>query len=136
MRAITAVVWALAAGSAVYWGLKLSSGSKPGPMAEQPIAVAAIDPVAIARLLGATAPQAAPQASLASRFALQGIVAGSPGGGAALISVDGQPAKPFRVGNAVDEGLVLKTTSQRQVTLAASRDGPALLTLEMPQLTK
>ena len=133
LRAITVVVWALAAGSAVYWGLKLSSGSKPGPMAEQPVAVAAIDPAAVARLLGATAPQAAPQATLASRFALQGIVAGSPGGGAALISVDGQPAKPFRVGNAVDEGLVLKTTSPRQVTLAASRDGPALLTLEMPQ---
>jgi general secretion pathway protein C len=136
LRAITLLVWAMAAGSALYWGLKFSSGIRPGPgMAQTPTAVAAIDPMSVARVLGATAPQAAAPASLASRFALQGVIAGAPGGGAALIAIDGQPAKPFRVGGAVEDGLVLKEASARQVILAASRDGPALVILEMPRLS-
>ena len=45
----------------------------------------------------------------ANRFTLIGVLSGrSSGGGAALIAVDGKPAKPFRVGAAVDEGLVLQ----------------------------
>ena len=94
------------------------------------------DPAVVARLLGATAAQAAPQASLASRFALSGVVAGAPGGGAALIAVDGNPAKPFRVGGVIEEGLVLQSASARQATLGQSRDSPALVTLDMPSLSK
>ena len=51
---------------------------------------------------------------------------------AALIAVDGQPAKPFRVGAVVDEGLVLQSLHPRQARLGASVDGPATLTLDMP----
>lgn len=74
------------------------------------------------------------QASLASRFTLQGVVAGSAGGGAALISIDGKPAKAVRVGSMVEEGLMLQSAGARAVTLAESRSSPALLTLEMPLL--
>ena len=93
--------------------------------------------VAVLRLLGVQAANAvaarAPVASLASRFALIGVLAGrSSGGGAALIAVDGQPAKPFRVGAAVDEGLLLQSLDPRQARLGASMDGPATLTLDMP----
>nr|WP_236748495.1 type II secretion system protein N [Acidovorax carolinensis] len=95
------------------------------------------DAQAMARLLGVPAADAAaaraPVASLASRFALIGVLAGrSSGGGAALIAVDGKPAKPFRVGTAVDEGLVLQSLDPRQARLGASVDGPATLTLDMP----
>jgi general secretion pathway protein C len=91
----------------------------------------------MARLLGVPAADAAaaraPVASLASRFALIGVLAGrSSGGGAALIAVDGKPAKPFRVGAAVDEGLVLQSLDPRQARLGARVDGPATLTLDMP----
>ena len=55
------------------------------------------------------------------------------GGGAALIAIDGQPAKPFRVGATVDAGLVLQSLGQGQVQLGASRDGPAALTLQIPK---
>ena len=76
---------------------------------------------------------AAPVATLASRFALIGVLSGrNSGGGAALIAVDGKPAKPFRVGAAVDEGLVLQALGPRQAQLGRDADGPATLTLDMP----
>ena len=66
-------------------------------------------------------------------FTLIGVLSGrSSGGGAALIAVDGKPAKPFRVGAAVDEGLVLQALGPRQAQLGASMGGPATVTLDMP----
>ena len=95
-----------------------------------------MDAQALARLLGAApaAPGvAAPVAPTASRFTLIGVLSGrSSGGGAALIAVDGKPAKPFRVGAAVDEGLVLQALGPRQAQLGASMGGPATVTLDMP----
>lgn len=137
LRGLTLVVWALAAASTAYWGLRLLA--RPPAFASAPLAVSVPvppDPAVFARLLGATAAQAPPQASLASRFALSGVVAGAPGGGAALIAVDGKPARPFRVGGMIEEGLVLQSASARQATLGQSRDGPALVTLDMPSLSK
>jgi hypothetical protein len=92
-------------------------------------------PAAVGRLLGQTA--AAPATttaapSLSSRFNLIGVVAGRSQQGAALIAVDGRPAKPYRVGSAVDEGLVLQSVAPRRAVLAASAAGPAVVTLEMP----
>lgn len=137
VRGLTLVVWALAAASLTYWGLRLLA--RPPVFASAPLVVSVPlppNPAVVARLLGATAAQAAPQASLASRFALSGVVAGAPGGGAALIAVDGKPARPFRVGGLIEEGLVLQSASARQATLGQSRDGPALVTLDMPSLSK
>ena len=136
MPSATLVVWALAAGSLMYWGLRLSAGRGAAASPPAATAPAAIDPLAVARVLGARAAVAAPQASMASRFALQGVVAGSPGGGAALIAVDGNPARPFRVGSSIEEGLILQSAAARQATLAATPNGPALVTLEMPPLNK
>ena len=137
LRGLTLVVWALAAASVAYWGLRLLA--RPGAPALAPLAASisvTADPAVVARLLGATPAQIAPQASLASRFALSGVVAGAPGGGAALIAVDGKPARPFRVGSLVEEGLVLQSATARQATLGQTRYGPALLTLDMPSLSK
>jgi len=52
--------------------------------------------------------------------------------GAALIAVDGKPAKPYRVGAVVADGLVLQSTQGRRVNLGASMDGPQTLVLELP----
>jgi len=138
------VLWAAATGSVVYWGLKLAGRSAPAVAA--PVAARAAptpDPTAVARLLGASPAAAAPGqgpaaaptpvATLASRFSLVGVAAGArSGGGAALISIDGQPAKPFRVGSQLDEGIVLQSVQGRRAVLAATPRGPALLTLELP----
>jgi general secretion pathway protein C len=79
---------------------------------------------------------AAAPPSIASRFNLVGVVANRGHGGAALISVDGQPPKPFRVGAPVDEGLVLQSVDARQAVLAASADAPPAVTLELPLLPR
>jgi len=133
----TFVLWALVAASAVYWGLKLAGG---GIVATAPLAMrspAPADPAAVARLLGATrAEGAAPVASLSSRFVLLGVVASRSHQGAALIAVDGRPAKPFRVGAALEDGLLLQSVEGRRAVLAAGMDGPAVLTLELPAIRR
>ena len=64
---------------------------------------------------------------------LVGVAAGArSGGGAALIAIDGKPAKPYRVGSAVDEGLVLQSVQARRAVLAATPEGPQVLALELP----
>ncbi|HWP11446.1 MAG TPA: type II secretion system protein N [Ramlibacter sp.] len=129
----TFVLWALVAAGAVYWGMKLNPRpSGPAVAASATRAPPPVDPVALARVLGASPAAAAPVASLASRFALLGVVANRSRQGAALIAVDGKPAKPFRVGVLVDEGLVLKSVESRRAILAASADGPPVVTLDLP----
>ncbi|MES2634482.1 MAG: type II secretion system protein N [Pseudomonadota bacterium] len=130
----TFAVWGLVAATAVYWGLKLSARPAPVPVAPVVRTTPPADPVAVARLLG-SAPvfaTAAPVASMASRFALLGVVASPGNEGAALIAVDGKPARPFRIGATVDDGVVLKFVDKRKAELAARVDGPVLVTLELP----
>ena len=129
------MLWALVAASAVYWGLKLTARSGGIPVVPVSArAPAPPDPAAVARLLGATpaTAAAAPLVNLASRFALVGVVASRSHKGAALIAVDGKPPKPFRIGSAVDDRLVLQSVESRRAVLAESDGGTAVLTLELP----
>ena len=130
----TFVLWALTAASAVFWGLKFAARSGAVPMISAAAhAAPPADPVAVARLLGASPAAAqAPAASAASRFALVGVVASRTHQGAALIAVDGKPAKPFRIGAAVDDRLILQSVESRRAVLAESATGPAVVTLELP----
>lgn len=131
----TTGLWALAAGAAVFWGLRLANPAQPvAPAATLPRAPAAADADAIARLFGALpVEQAAPAApEAASRFALSGVVADASSQGAALISIDGKPPRPFRVGSRVGEGYVLQAVDVRAATLGTSPDGPAAFTLQLP----
>jgi general secretion pathway protein C len=129
----------MAAASAAFWGLKwaapaaLNSGAAL-VFAEAPPA----DPQVVARVLGGGQTAAAPEAlveNAASRFKLIGVVAERGSGGYALIAVDGQPAKPYRVGASVDDGLVLHSVAPRSAALAARMDAPVSLTLELPKLS-
>ena len=130
-------LWALVAGSALYWALQLfvvAPAAPPGTVAVQPGAGARGD---LARLFGADAPApvvatAAPVAD--NRFQLVGVL--SPRGaqasreGLALIAVDGGPAKAFRVGASVADGTVLQSVRARGVTLGP-RGGEATASLEL-----
>ncbi len=134
LRLATFGAWALACASVAYWGFKVGTPGA-GPLAAMvpPAAAAQADPVKVARLLGGgEAPVATPTPSAASRFSLVGVVAGASRTGTALIAVDGKPAKPYRVGAAVDTGYVLQSVGPRVAVLAASLDAPAALSLEMP----
>lgn len=136
VRLATFVLWLLATASVAYWGLRLAGRPEQAALPAVATAPAAPDVQAIARLLGAgAAPVAAavPQPSLASRFALIGVLAGQQsGGGAALIAIDGRPPKPYRVGAQVEDGLVLLALGPREARLGPP-GGPATLTLELPR---
>ena len=134
MAGVTFALWALVAAGAVYWGLKLTGRAAAGTAPVAGRTPAPADPAAVARLLGSS-PQAtaAPVASVASRFALVGIVASRGDNATALIVVDGKPAKPYRVGVAVDEGLVVQAVQARRVILVDSADSKTAVTLELPR---
>lgn len=133
VRLGTLALWALAGASTVYWGLRLSA-SAPA----LPVAAAAPDPVApdaqaLARLLGAGPVAAAAAPAAASRFVLVGVLAGTAsGGGAALIAIDGKPAKPYRIGGELEPGLVLQSLGRSQARLGPSVGGDTSLALDMP----
>ncbi|SEJ03969.1 MULTISPECIES: type II secretion system protein N [unclassified Variovorax] len=131
----TTGLWALAAGAAVFWALRLASPADAvAAAATMPRPSLSADTDAVARLLGvlptsSTAP-VAPEA--ASRFALSGVVADPSKQGAALISIDGKAPRPFRVGSKVGDNYVLQSVGLRSATLGAQADGPAAFTLQLP----
>jgi general secretion pathway protein C len=88
---------------------------------------------ALARLLGAQprVPGAAP--GPADRFKVLGVIASASGRGAALVAVDGQPARTYSVGAALAPGFVLRSVSQKEITLAARPGGQVLATLPLPE---
>ena len=133
---VTLAIWALAAGSALYWGLRASGmQNRAVPPAAGGIQGAPVDTQAVARALGATGPATAPQAAapdVLSRLALQGIVTHG-AGGAALIAVADKPAKPFRVGAEVDSGWSVKSVSNRSVVLSS---GTREASLDMPPFSE
>ena len=136
------MVSSLAAASAGYWVLKWISLAPARQTAVVAFAdTTQSDPLVVARLLGGgqTSASAAPGASAladssARRLKLTGVVADRAIGGYALISVDGKPTQPFRVGAQVNDGLILQSVAPRSAALAASADAPASVTLDLPKL--
>jgi general secretion pathway protein C len=143
IRLATLLLWLLAAASGVFWALKLVQGTAVPANAAvvSTVTTNAIDSAALAKGLGGglVAPSATPSGPSgisAARFVLTGIVTGSSTSeNLALIAVDGKPARPYRIGAALTDGVVLKSLDKRQVALAASTNMPASVTLEMPKQT-
>jgi general secretion pathway protein C len=133
-RLVTFVVWALALASAAYWGLKSTADAAGPQTAVSTQMLAPIDTAAVARVLGAVPQDMASETMVnpSTRFVLSGVVAGGGHRGAALISVDGLPPKPFRVGSVVDGNLLLQSVAPRRAELATRLDGPAAFALELP----
>ncbi len=137
--AVLAVLLWLAAGLSVgYWVLQALGRSPLTPLAATAALPEAPEAAALARVLGAT-PQAAavvagPVAAppLSSRYQLIGVVADRADGGAALIAIDGQPPRPYRVGAALEGGVVLQAVHRRSVRLAPSGNGQAF-ELSLPE---
>ncbi len=133
----TFCVWLLVAASATYWVLRLNEPKLPESLSTLAASkVDTIDATSLGRLLGATAPQALAPVAVSSRFALKGVVSGVPGKEAALISIDNKPAVTFKVGSAIEDGIVLQSATARKVTLSTNRGDSAVMTLEMPLLDK
>jgi general secretion pathway protein C len=133
-------VTALTAASAAYWVLKWSAAAPEAPTLEAPLAsTPQADARVVARLLGGAqqaalaGPSVLPTAS-ASQFKLLGVVTEGRHGGYALIAINDQPAKPYRVGAAVGDQLVLHSVAARSAALASSVQASASVQLVLPAL--
>jgi general secretion pathway protein C len=133
----TLLIWTAAAAGVAYWTLQFAGVSGPASQAATVARSPSAEPAAadVQKALGvASAPTVVATADTSGRVVLSGVVAWNSGQGAALIAVDGQAPKAFKVGQAVAEGWVLQSLAARQARLAVSTDGPALITLDMPAL--
>lgn len=133
------VIWALVAGSIVFWGMRLFVRPTPAPSNAVTVATSVGLRGDLTRLLGAEPVAAVAEASpAANRFKLIGVMAAknSPEGsapGVALIAVDGKPARAFLAGARVDENWILQTVSLRTASIGPLQGTPALV-LEIPAL--
>ncbi|MDO9313482.1 MAG: type II secretion system protein N [Burkholderiaceae bacterium] len=142
-RLFALIVWALVAGSLVFWGLRLFAQAAPSPTP----AVASSDLMAsqgdLTRLFGA-APVAPPvdviealAPDVSARFRLTGVMAPKRPSeqGLAVISVDGNPARVYRVGALIEGEWVLREVSLRTATVASAQnvsDPATSFVLELP----
>ena len=134
--ASAALLWALAAGSVVFWWLHSPQFDARSNQAVRETAAAAgtSNGAAVARALGQASVSvsvsvAAPDAQ--RRFQLLGVIAADSGHGSALLMVDGQPARAFVQGQDVGEGWRLQSVSASGVRLSAGQGG-ATLDLALP----
>lgn len=133
------VIWALVAASALYWALRLAAGGPVAPPYTLPVSGAAPLRGDLSRLFGSaavpTGPAVAAAPELSSRFKLVGVVAPAAsapqGGGIALVSVDGKPPRPYRVGARIENDLMLRAVARRSAQIGPANDGTAF-TLELP----
>ncbi len=140
-RWLAFLIWALVAATAVAWLLRLSVSPQAVPATAVSVDNAGSFRKDWTRLFGAPAPEAAKVEAaispLASRLKLIGLVAprvqaGSTNG-LALISVDGKPARAYRVGASVDGDLVVQSVHARAVDVGP-RGAASAVTLELPPL--
>lgn len=134
-RLATLLIWTLLTASAGYWAL---GAGHIGTVQALPVvaAPAVTDSAAVARLFGFSRAADAKAALIADkRYTLVGVLAQGRRG-AALIALDGQPAKPYRVGAEIDAGLVLRFVGARSATLGAANGSSAAqdMTIELPAL--
>jgi general secretion pathway protein C len=138
----TLLVWALVAYSAVVFVLRWdvdgdvinapsTFGQGQSQSQSQSQGLPEVDALAVTKALGAVSPQSA-NASLASRYVLVGVMDGGPTQGVALISVDGKPAKPYRVGQSVSENLVVVATGPKKAELGPQVGASSTLVLDLP----
>lgn len=136
-RLVTFSLAAAVAASAAYWVLRWPQPAVLPPLPTSALEPPAPDAQALARMLGQAAAPAAAAVAPAGRLALIGVLAGPGPRGAALISIDGKPAKPFRVGALVADNLYLQSVAGRRAVLAAgAADAVPSLTLEMKPLPR
>jgi general secretion pathway protein C len=127
----TAALWFVLAAGVAYWVLHFpqpTAAVLPGVSTAVP--AQAPDTGHTARALGQVQAEtvAVPDSN---RFQLLGVIASASGRGSALIAIDGQAPKAWRVGQAVQEGVYLQKLSPRQAWLGQTLTGPSQWALQM-----
>jgi general secretion pathway protein C len=135
LQLVNLLVWAGVAYTAVVLVLRWSEGADEGvPLnvgSEQKQFSPDVDSLSVSKALG-VAPLQSASANLASRFVLVGVMDGGPPQGVALISVDGKPAKPYRLGQTVSDGFILVGTGPKKAELGPQMGSTPALVLELP----
>ena len=144
-RSVAFAIWALVAGTGVFWGMRLFVQPEQAPLQVTITGQGALARGDVSRLLGSNpVAQAVGEAPLArpdfgGRLRLAGVAAPKHHGGPglAIISVDGNPPRVYRVGAVIDTDLVLQDVSWRTATIVMAHsgayNGPEVV-LEMPAL--
>lgn len=138
-RVAAAGIFALSAWSAGYWWLQHpQAASVSTAVAALSDSVLSIAPGTLAAALGAqSAAPATPTQPTRTNLVLLGVVADAAGqGGAALISIDGKPARPYLVGSELAGTYVLQSVQGRRAHLRARDAGAGSVTLELPPLSR
>ena len=147
---LTFCAWAVLCYSAVYWGFKwLATHQDDVPVSSvgrltEDLQVPTLGELRAA-LGDAPGPQIAPLSAkelqaqqlglLSSRVRLLGVVyAQGSRLGMALLSLDQQVAKPYKVGDEVEPGLFLLSLAAKGAQLGPSPTGPVTLVLSLPDL--
>jgi general secretion pathway protein C len=136
-RWCTFLLWALVAGSASFWGLRLAVQGTPAPAHAGLATGQGAVRGDLSRLLGADAVAVVqePVAVADPRFQLLGVLSAprprAEQEGVALIVVDDRPPRAFRVGMVVDGDTVLQSVNARGANLGP-RGGLVQVALELP----
>lgn len=135
-------LWALAALSASFWFTQVSGTSRHAttvatvtpetPSAQTDDLARVFGPPGMAATSLAAAPN--PTVDAAARLRLLGVVANRAQAGVALISVDGQPPRPYRVGSALEGGWKLQKVSTRSATLTSADSRAPAVTIELASM--
>ena len=131
---VAGLLWLAAGLSMGYWFLQARGQGSWTPVQGLAPSAPQADTDTVARALGALVAAEQPAAGPApvARLQLVGVVAQARGQGAALIAIDGQPPRPWRVGTAVTDGLVLQSLDRRSARLGETRFGATTLELKVP----
>jgi general secretion pathway protein C len=130
---ITLCVWSAVGLSVAYWVNKRVFVKPSEVDLDVSQANLPVDSKAIAKLLGASDSEVVEPTSTALKntFVLFGLARSANGQGVALISLDGKPAKPYKLGSLVVDDLTLKTISTNTVMLAISDKATDGISLEL-----
>ncbi|MBL8305306.1 MAG: hypothetical protein JNM33_01320 [Rubrivivax sp.] len=119
---------AVAAAAAGAWMLRDTGPSAPGSAVTGAPQAGVVNPPASQAAASAASDAAA---AITARFKLTGLMSGV-GESRAFISVDGQPARPVRVGEVVEGDWVLREVAARSVVLGPRDGGPGVM-LDLPK---
>jgi general secretion pathway protein C len=139
-RVMAFLLWLVVAATATYWILKIAGLTRATTTSgvvvpEAPTAA----PEDLARVLGPSNAGAVTAAGVAivpamdpgSRMRLLGVVADRRHAGVALISLNGEPPRPYRVGSELEGGYKLTGVATRTATLSPAGQGTTPITLEL-----
>ena len=129
-----ALVWAAVGLTAAYWALNLWQPRADVAVPVLPERPRSLDSQRVARALGAGALLVEePAARPSTQHTLVGLATDGSGRGVALISTDNAPARNYRVGASLPDGMVLRSLGARDAGLAPSAEAPVNVRLELPK---